>query len=126
MSLSGACPSRISFFTPTTLASGMSRSDTKLRESMGSWNQRLGRFLFPALPDDWLTILRIGLGLQVFFYTLSLERDWNYLLGGGAGGLNARALAEGLLSTESPFVPRLGWLVALGARIGLDESTVLS
>jgi hypothetical protein len=104
----------------------MNRSEAKLPESMEWWRQRLTGFLFPEQSDDWLTILRIGLGLQVFFYALSLERDWNYLLGGGAGGLNGRALSEGLLSTESPFVPRLGWLVALGARIGLDESTVLS
>jgi hypothetical protein len=90
------------------------------------WRQRLTGFLFPEQSDDWLTILRIGLGLQVFFYTLSLEGDWNYLLGGGAGGLNGRALAEGLLSTESPFVPRLGWLVSVGERVGLSEPVVIS
>jgi hypothetical protein len=104
----------------------MNRSDAKLPESMESWRQRLTRFLFPEQSDAWLTILRIGLGLQVFFYTLSLERDWNYLLGGGAGGLNGRALAEGLLSTETPFVPRLGWLVAVGERVTLSESVVIS
>jgi hypothetical protein len=103
----------------------MSRSNTKLPESMGSWSQRVTRFLFPEQSDDWLTILRIGLGLQVFFYTLSLRRDWTYFFGGGAGGLNGRALAEGLLSTETPFVPRLGWLVAIGERVGLSEGTVL-
>ena len=92
---------------------------------MESWSQRLARFLFPALSDDWLTILRIGLGLQVFFYTFFLKRDWNYFFGGGAAGLNGRALAEGLLSTESPFVPRFGWLVAVGERVGLSEGTVL-
>jgi Vitamin K-dependent gamma-carboxylase len=104
----------------------MNRSDAKLPESMESWRQRLTRFLFPEQSDAWLTILRIGLGLQVFFYTLSLERDWNYLLGGGARGLNGRALAEGLLSTETPFVPRLGWLVAVGERVTLSESVVIS
>ena len=103
----------------------MSRFEAKLPESMEWWRQRLTRFLFPEQSDDWLAILRIGLGLQVFFYTLSLEGDWNYLLGGGAGGLNGRALAEGLLSTESPFVPRFGWLIAVGERVGLSEGTVL-
>ena len=37
-----------------------------------------------------------------------------------------RALPEALLSTESPLVPRLGWLVMLATRTGLSESTALS
>ncbi len=37
-----------------------------------------------------------------------------------------RNLAEALLSVKSHVVPRLGWLVALGAHAGLHEKTVLS
>jgi hypothetical protein len=67
----------------------------------------------------------MGLGLQVTFYSLSLRNDWNYLLAGTSGLIN-RNLAEALLSVESHFVPRLGWLVALGQRLGLREEVVLS
>ena len=86
--------------------------------------KRLLEFLFPAESDAWLTILRVGLGLQVTFYSLSLRNDWNYLLAGTSGLIN-RNLAEALLSVESPFVPRLGWLVAVGQRVGLREDVVL-
>jgi hypothetical protein len=93
---------------------------------MESWKERLTRFLFPAQTGEWLTVLRIGLGLQVLLYALSLGSDWNYLFAGTDGGLNGRALSEGLLSTECPVVPRLGWLVTLGSHVGLSEWTVLS
>jgi hypothetical protein len=88
--------------------------------------ERLLGFLFPTDTDNWLAVLRIGLGLQVTVYSLSLRNDWNYLLSGTASGLVTRNLAEALLSLESRFVPRLGWLVALGAHVGLHEETVVS
>ena len=87
--------------------------------------KRLLQFLFPTEPDAWLGILRFGLGLQVTFYSLSLRNDWNYLLSATPSGLINRDLAEALLSVESRFVPRLGWLVALGTHVGLREETVL-
>jgi hypothetical protein len=93
---------------------------------MESWQERLTPFLFPAQSDNWLTVLRIGLGLQVLLYALSLRSDWIYLFAGKGGGLNGRALSEGLLSQESPFIPRLGWLVTLGSHVGLNEWMVLS
>ena len=88
--------------------------------------KRLFEFLFPAETDNWLAVLRLGLGLQVTLYSLSLRNDWNYLLAGTGQGLISRDLAEALLSVESHFVPRLGWLVALGAHVGLREETILS
>ena len=88
---------------------------------MRALRQRPLGFLFPIGTDDWLAILRPGLGLQVIFYSLSLRNDWNYLLSG-----TGRELAEALLSLESHFVPRLGWLVALGTHTGLRVETVLS
>src|SRR5947199_3270671 len=81
---------------------------------------RLLEFLFPAKTYSWLTVLRIGLGLQVTLYSLSLRNDWTYLLSG-----TARKVAEALLSLESHFVPRLGWFVALAARLGIREETLL-
>ncbi|HTG28780.1 MAG TPA: HTTM domain-containing protein [Methylomirabilota bacterium] len=88
--------------------------------------ERLLGFLFTAGTDNWLAVLRVGLGFQVTFYSLSLRNDWNYLLSGTASGLVTRNLAEALLSLESHFVPRLGWLVALATHVGLREETVLS
>ena len=83
-------------------------------------------FLFPDDTNRWVGILRIGLGVQVVLYALSLKDDWNFLFGGSESGLVGRAFSEALLSRESPFVPRLGWLVVLGAHAGLPEWTVLS
>jgi hypothetical protein len=88
--------------------------------------KRLIELLFPPESDTWLSILRLGVGLQVTLYSLALRNDWNYLLAGTGNGLISRDLAEALLSVESHFVPRLGWLVALGAHVGLREETVLS
>src|SRR5881397_2829983 len=92
---------------------------------MQALRDRVFEFLFPAESDNWLAVLRLGLGLQVTLYSLSLRNDWNYLLSGTVGLIN-RNLTEALLSVESHFAPRFGWLVALGAHVGLREETVLS
>ena len=83
-------------------------------------------FLFPADSGHWLTILRLGLGLEIILCTWSLRADWNYLFGGPGKGLIGRNLFEALLSTESPFIPRLGWLVSLCRHFGWSESFALS
>jgi hypothetical protein len=93
---------------------------------MGPRKQQLGRFLFPPESDNWLTVLRLGLGLELLLYALSLRIDWNYLFAGTGGGLISRNLGEAILSLESHFVPRLGWLVTLGEKAGLSEQTILS
>src|SRR5438874_9939472 len=93
---------------------------------MRAWKERLGAFFFPAESDTWLATLRIGLALQIILYALSLRNDWHYLLAGGAEALASRDLSEKILSLESPLVPRLGWLVALGTRLGLLEGTILT
>jgi hypothetical protein len=93
---------------------------------MPALRERLLEFLFPAKTDNWLAVLRLGLGLQTTFYSLSLRNDWNYLFAGIGQGSIGRNLAEALLSVESHFAPRLGWLLALGAHVGLREETVLS
>src|SRR6266436_4689912 len=77
------------------------------------------------LTDSKMSILRIGLGLQVICYGLSLRGDWLELLGRENQGLIRRDLAEAILSVRSPFIPRVGWIVDCGAHLGLSEATVL-
>jgi len=88
--------------------------------------ERILGFLFPAETDNWLAILRLGLGLQTTLYSLSLRNDWDDLLGGAGRGGSGRDLAEALLSVESHFVPRLGWFVALGEHVTLREESILT
>jgi len=85
----------------------------------------LRAWFFFSSSDCWLSILRIGLGLQLGLYAFSLRADWRYLLAGTGRGLVSRDLAEALLSLESPIIPRLGWLVAGGKQLGLSEAAVL-
>jgi hypothetical protein len=91
-----------------------------IAKQMQASRERLIEFLFRPATDRWLTLLRVGLGLQVTFYSLSLRNDWNYLLSG-----IVRRVSEALLSLQSHFIPRLGWPINLGAQIGLHEMTVL-
>lgn len=83
-------------------------------------------FLFPVDSGEWVSILRIGLGIQVVLYALSLKDDWSFLFAGPENGLAGRAFSEALLATQSPFVPRLSWLVALGGHAGLPGWAVLA
>ena len=89
------------------------------------WKQRLIGFLFPPESDNWLALLRLGLGFQVVLYCLSIRTDWTYLLAGN-GGLISRNLSETILALESSLIPRLGWIVALGGHFGLSEESILS
>src|SRR5207302_449303 len=86
----------------------------------------LTEFFFPAVSDTWVAILRVGLGLQVVLYCLSLWPDWNSLFVGNGNGLISRDLTETILTLDSPFLPRLGWLVGVGSHIGLSEGAILS
>jgi hypothetical protein len=82
--------------------------------------KRLLEFLFPRETDHWLAILRVGLGVEVTLYSLSLRNDWIYLFSG-----TVRRVAEALLSLEGHFIPRLKWLVTLATHIGVDENRLL-
>src|SRR5215813_7734056 len=93
---------------------------------MFSANKRLMRFFFAEQSDGWLTILRIGFGLQTAAYCWSLRGDWIYLLAGDGRGLISRDLGEAILSSESTIVPRLGWFVSLGRLVGASEDAILS
>ena len=92
---------------------------------MSGLTNRLREFLFAPQSSIWLTILRTGLGLQVFCYGISLRADWIELLGRENPGLIRRDLTEAMLSARSPFIPRVGWFVDAGAHFGLSERTVL-
>ena len=87
---------------------------------MATFRKRLLEFLFPPETDHWLAILRVGLGVEVMLYSMSLRNDWTYLLSG-----TVRRLAEALLSLQSHFIPRLGWFVTLAAQVGVDENRLL-
>ena len=96
----------------------------------GEWSghvrARLLGFLFPCVSDQWLTALRIGLGTQVALYCWSLRTDWQHLFAENNQGWIRRDLLESVLSTQAPFVPRLGWLITIGRDLGVNEGAVLS
>ncbi len=101
------------------------QSPERVRQKERSLSQmrvttRVPELLFPVETDSWLTVLRLGLGLQVTLYALSLRTDWAYLFSG-----TARKVAEALLSLQGHFIPSLGWFVALAARLDVPEETVL-
>ena len=89
------------------------------------WQRFLG-FLFPRETDTWLAVLRIGLGLQTAVYALFLRSDWHYLFASSGKGLVGREVGEAITSFDSPLIPKLGWLVALGRSVNMSEETVLS
>ena len=89
------------------------------------WQRCLG-FLFPPETDTWLAVLRIGLGVQVIVYALFLRSDWYYLFASSGTGLIGREVGETVASFDSPLIPRLGWLVAIGRNFNIGEATVLS
>src|SRR5437667_2381870 len=88
--------------------------------------ERLQAFLFPRETDTWLAVLRIGLGLQTAVYALFLRSDWHYLFASSGKGLVGREVGEAIASFDSPLIPKLGWLVALGRSVNMSEETVLS
>jgi hypothetical protein len=97
---------------------------TALRRRL-SW-KAVTDFLFPSESDKWLAVLRIGLGFQVAVYALFLRSDWHYLFASSGKGLVSRELGEAITSFDSPLIPKLGWLVALGRSTGISEEAVLS
>ena len=90
------------------------------------WGKQLMVFLFPAETDTWVTVLRIGLGVQVVVYSLFLGGDWHYLFSSTGKGLVSRQLGEAITAFDSPLIPKLGWLVAFGRSFNISEETVLS
>jgi hypothetical protein len=87
---------------------------------------RLVEFFFPHESDAWLACLRVGLGLQVIFYALSLRSDWHEIFGPTGSGLVGREIAEAFLAANSALAPRITWLSAIANRAGLSEGMMLS
>src|SRR4051812_3334585 len=83
-------------------------------------------FFFPAECDTWLSILRIGLGVQVILYSWSLRSDWTLLFTANGNGLIGRDLTEAILDVRGSLIPRLGWLVDGVGYFGLEEGSVLT
>jgi hypothetical protein len=88
--------------------------------------QKLLEFLFRPETATWLAVFRAGMGFQVVVYALFLRSDWHSLFSTTGKGLVSRELGDAIASFDSPLIPKLGWLVALGQRVGLNEETVLS
>jgi hypothetical protein len=86
----------------------------------------LEEFLFPKASDRWLTILRTGLGIQTLLCCWSLRGDWNSLFRANGEGIISRDLPEAILDAQSPFIPRLGWLIQIGKMLGVSENLALS
>ncbi len=82
-------------------------------------------WLFRATNDTWLTLLRVGLGLHVVLYCLALRRDWSFFLASDGGGIINRRLAEAMLATESPLIPKVSWLVRVAEIFHVSEETAL-
>jgi len=97
-----------------------------LRAKLGArWRQGSG-FLFSPDSIEWLTILRIGLGLEIALYALSLRADWARIFASSSTGFLNREFTEAVLSSQKALVPRIGWLIWLGERVGLSEQTTLA
>jgi hypothetical protein len=87
--------------------------------------KRLFPFLFPKQTDEWLAILRVGLGIELALYCLSARPGWIEVFSSNRGPLSPRRISEALISLESSLVPRLSWFLQIGGRIGISESTML-
>ena len=90
------------------------------------WWENLTAFLFAPESDKWLGTLRIGLGLLLTVYAVFLRSDWHNLFASTGKGLVSRKLGEAITSFDSPLIPKLGWLIALGGYAHIGEDTVLS
>src|SRR3954471_23451620 len=87
--------------------------------------KRVWSFLFSRQSDDWLAFLRIGLGLQLILYCLSARAGWIEIFSGERGGLSSRRISEALISLESSLIPRVNWLLRLGAHLGVNETSMI-
>jgi len=88
--------------------------------------QRIIDFLFAPEPDAWLTLLRLGLGLQIIFYALSFRHDWNIVFAAEGSPFVSRDLTEAIGKIDNPLGPQIGWFIALGSHLGLSEQMTLS
>jgi len=90
-----------------------------------TWHS-LKEFLFPLETDTWLACLRIGAGLQVVFYAVSLRGDWMDVFALNFNGLVSREIAEAVTASDSSWAPRISWLTEAAGQLGITESTARS
>lgn len=57
---------------------------------------------------------------------LSLRADWNDLFSLSTSGFIRRDLSEVVLSANSHYIPRVGWLVNIAAHLDTTEQTALT
>ena len=69
-----------STFSQATSANEPTRQIARSLKRMKGCRTRLLEFLFVPEMDRWLAILRVGLGIEVMLYSMSLRTDWTYLL----------------------------------------------
>jgi len=87
--------------------------------------QRMEEFLYFPASDSWLGFLRVAVALQLVTYCFSLWRDWLDLFAIDHAGVIKRDLAEAILSSQSHYIPRIGWLVELCKGLGATEQSAL-
>ena len=90
-----------------------------------AWH-RLKEFFFWPETDVWLACLRIGAGLQVILYTLSLRGDWLDIFALNNNGLVNREIAEAVTASDSILAPRISWLTDVAGQLRITEGTALS
>jgi hypothetical protein len=61
---------------------------------MRQTGEKVLRFFFPEDNGLWVSVLRIGLGIQIVLYVVSLKDDWNFLFGWPATGIIGREFSE--------------------------------
>src|SRR5438034_9051145 len=99
---------------PTT---SVSATTPILRTKFGrAWSRQLRAVLFQSDSGEWLSILRIGLGLEVTLYASSLWADWGRMFARSSTGFLNREFTEAVLSIQSPLVPAIGELLGMGDR----------
>ncbi len=94
--------------------------------TLGTAAFRIEAFFFAPATDNWLALLRLGLGSQLACYCLALNSSWSLFLSGTEQGLITREFAEVMVSSQSPFIPRISWLIIAGNWVGLEEQTSLT
>src|SRR5438552_18573168 len=99
---------------PTT---SVSATTPILRTKFGrAWSRQLRAFLFQSDSGVWLSILRIGLGLEVTLYASSLWADWGRMFARRRTGFLNRDFTVAVVSFQSSMVLRFGGLVGTGVR----------
>ena len=87
--------------------------------------RRISQWFFYPESDQWISILRVGVAIQLIGLLISVRADWSQLLSSGGHAFVSRDLNEALLSLESQLIPRIGWLVDAAKRVGIGEQAAL-